>query len=126
MLELANFLCIAFKTSVLFVAVGLLSLVMARRSAALRHLLWLAALALAVLMPLAVLYLPSQALIALPGLPTRLMQAPDPSRALLASAGGAVRAGVTFVALDDVARFPLLNAQVDVPEPPACCKGVTR
>jgi beta-lactamase regulating signal transducer with metallopeptidase domain len=98
MLELANFLCIAFKTSVLFVAVGLLSLVMARRSATLRHLLWLAALALAVLMPLAVLYLPSQALIALPGLPTRLMQAPDPSRALLASAGGGVRAGVTFVA----------------------------
>jgi beta-lactamase regulating signal transducer with metallopeptidase domain len=98
-LEFASFASIAFKTSLLIAAVGLLSLVMARRSAAFRHLLWLAALALALLMPLAVLYLPSQALIALPaGLPTRLMEAPDLNHAFLASAGGAVRTGMTFVA----------------------------
>jgi peptidoglycan/xylan/chitin deacetylase (PgdA/CDA1 family) len=35
-------------------------------------------------------------------------------------------AGVTFVSLEDVVTLPLLNAQVQVPEPPACCGGVTR
>jgi peptidoglycan/xylan/chitin deacetylase (PgdA/CDA1 family) len=34
--------------------------------------------------------------------------------------------GVTFVALDDEEHFPMLNAQLEVPEPPACCGGVTR
>jgi peptidoglycan/xylan/chitin deacetylase (PgdA/CDA1 family) len=35
-------------------------------------------------------------------------------------------AGVLFVALDDEEHFPLLNAQLEVPPPPACCQGVTR
>ena len=30
-------------------------------------------------------------------------------------------AGVTFVRLDDVSVFPLINAAVNPPEPPACC-----
>jgi peptidoglycan/xylan/chitin deacetylase (PgdA/CDA1 family) len=35
-------------------------------------------------------------------------------------------AGMSFVALDDASVFPLLNGEVDPPEPPACCAGITR
>ncbi len=38
--------------------------------------------------------------------------------ALIAALRGA---GVTFVRLDDAAVFPLINAAVNSPEPPACC-----
>jgi peptidoglycan/xylan/chitin deacetylase (PgdA/CDA1 family) len=31
--------------------------------------------------------------------------------------------GATFVTLDDASAFPLINASVNVPEPPACCDG---
>lgn len=31
--------------------------------------------------------------------------------------------GATFVRLDDLALFPVLNANIDPPEPPACCDG---
>lgn len=33
-------------------------------------------------------------------------------------------AGATFVRLDDATLFPILNGNVDPPEPPACCDGV--
>jgi peptidoglycan/xylan/chitin deacetylase (PgdA/CDA1 family) len=33
-------------------------------------------------------------------------------------------AGATFVDLDDAALFPILNAEINPPEPPACCNGV--
>jgi beta-lactamase regulating signal transducer with metallopeptidase domain len=55
----------ALRTSLLIGATGLLSLALRRRSAAFRHLLWISALALSVLMPLAVLYLPSYTLVTL-------------------------------------------------------------
>jgi beta-lactamase regulating signal transducer with metallopeptidase domain len=58
---------IALKTSLLIVAAGLLSLTLRRQSAAFRHLLWTSALALSVLMPLAVLYLPSHSVATLSG-----------------------------------------------------------
>ncbi len=35
-----------------------------------------------------------------------------------------IAAGVTFVRLDDTAVFPQINAQVQTPQPPACCHGV--
>jgi beta-lactamase regulating signal transducer with metallopeptidase domain len=53
---------IALKTSLLIGAAGLLSLALRRQSAALRHLLWISALALSVLMPLGVFLLPSHAI----------------------------------------------------------------
>jgi beta-lactamase regulating signal transducer with metallopeptidase domain len=50
---------IALKTSLVIVATGLLSIAWRRQSAALRHALWTLALALCVLMPLVVLFVPS-------------------------------------------------------------------
>jgi peptidoglycan/xylan/chitin deacetylase (PgdA/CDA1 family) len=35
-------------------------------------------------------------------------------------------AGASFVTLDDASVFPLINAAVNVPEPPACCDGEVR
>lgn len=57
---------IALKTSLLIVAVGLIALLMARRSAAWRHFLWTSALALSLLMPIAVVYLPPYVQLSLP------------------------------------------------------------
>ena len=57
---------IALKTSLLIVAIGLLGLVMAKQSASWRHFLWTSALALSLLMPFAVAYLPSTVEVALP------------------------------------------------------------
>jgi beta-lactamase regulating signal transducer with metallopeptidase domain len=57
---------IALKTSLLVVAVGLIALLMARHSAAWRHLLWTSALALSLLIPLAVVFLPSYVQVPLP------------------------------------------------------------
>jgi beta-lactamase regulating signal transducer with metallopeptidase domain len=57
---------IAFKTSVLIALVGLVAWLMAKQSAAWRHSLWSAALALSLLMPVAVVYLPSWVQVPLP------------------------------------------------------------
>jgi len=57
---------IALKTTLLLVAVGLIALLMARQSAAWRHFLWASALALSLLMPIAVAYLPSYVQVSLP------------------------------------------------------------
>ena len=57
---------IVLKTSLLVVAIGLIALLMARQSAAWRHFLWTAALALSLLMPIAVVYLPSWVQVSLP------------------------------------------------------------
>ena len=57
---------IVLKTSLLVTAVGLVAMFMARHSAARRHFLWTCALALSLLMPMAVLYLPAGAQVSLP------------------------------------------------------------
>jgi len=57
---------IVLKTSLLIIVAGLLALALRRQSAALRHLVWTSALALSVLMPLAVLLLPTHSILALP------------------------------------------------------------
>ncbi len=57
---------IVLKASLLVIAIGLIALLMARQSAAWRHFLWTAALALSLLMPIAVVYLPSGVQVSLP------------------------------------------------------------
>ena len=57
---------IVLKTSLLVVAIGLIAFLMQRQSAAWRHFLWAAALALSLLMPIAVVYLPSWVEVSLP------------------------------------------------------------
>jgi beta-lactamase regulating signal transducer with metallopeptidase domain len=57
---------IASKTSLLLVAIGLIASLTARQSAARRHLLWTCALALSLLMPIAVISLPSYVHVTLP------------------------------------------------------------
>lgn len=57
---------IVLKTSLLVVAIGLIALFMAKQSAAWRHFLWTAALVLSLLMPIAVVYLPSWVQVSLP------------------------------------------------------------
>lgn len=57
---------IALKTSLLVLAIGMIAVAMARQSAAWRHFLWTCALALSLLLPFAVVYLPSYAHISLP------------------------------------------------------------
>ena len=57
---------IVLKTSLLVVAIGLVASLIARQSAALRHSLWATALALSLLMPFAVVYLPSWVQVAPP------------------------------------------------------------
>jgi len=66
MLDPVTVAAIALKTSLLLVVVGLIVSLMARHSAAWRHFLWTAALTLALLMPFAVVYLPSSIQISLP------------------------------------------------------------
>ncbi len=57
---------IVLKTSLLVVGIGLIALLMARRSAAWRHFLWTCALVLSLLMPIAVVNLPSGVQVSLP------------------------------------------------------------
>ncbi len=57
---------IALKASVLIAVAGLLAITLRRQSAAFSHLLWTSALALCVLMPFAVLLLPSHTWVTLP------------------------------------------------------------
>ena len=57
---------IVLKTSLLVVAIGLIALLTARQSAARRHFLWTSALVLSLLMPIAVVYLPSWVQVSLP------------------------------------------------------------
>src|SRR5262245_39244675 len=70
MFDLVTVAGIAFKTGIVVVAAGLLSIVVRRQSAAFSHVVWTAALTLCVLMPLAVLLLPANEVIALPSAPT--------------------------------------------------------
>ena len=57
---------IALKSSLLVVAISLIALLIARQSAARRHFLWTSALVLLLLMPVAVVYLPSWVQVPLP------------------------------------------------------------
>jgi len=70
MVDLMTVAGVVFKTSLVVVAAGLFSLALRRQSAAFSHVLWTAALALCVLMPLAVLLLPAHEVIALSSAPT--------------------------------------------------------
>ena len=63
MIELPSVAALALKTSVLFVVTGLACALLAHKSAAHRHFLWSAALALSLLLPLASAALPSWGLI---------------------------------------------------------------
>src|SRR5688500_4082180 len=65
---------IALKSSLLIAVAGLLSVALRRQSAAFSHLLWTSALALCVLMPFAVFFLPSHTLVTLP--PPALISSP--------------------------------------------------
>ena len=57
---------IAWKTSLLLVAIGLIASLTTKQSAARRHFLWTCALALSLLMPVAVVSLPSSVQVTLP------------------------------------------------------------
>jgi beta-lactamase regulating signal transducer with metallopeptidase domain len=70
---------IAIKTSLVVVAAGLLSATLRRQAAAFHHVVWAAALALCVLMPLAVLFLPSHDVVVLPAAQTQIVQSAAPS-----------------------------------------------
>jgi beta-lactamase regulating signal transducer with metallopeptidase domain len=70
MLDLVTVAGVLFKTGIVLVAAGLLSLVLRRQSAAFDHVLWTAALTLVVLMPLAVLLLPAHEVMAVASAPT--------------------------------------------------------
>lgn len=66
MLDPSTAIAIAWKTSLLLVAIGLIASLMARQSAAPRHFLWTCALLLSLLMPIAVVFLPSYVHVTLP------------------------------------------------------------
>lgn len=66
MLDPSTAAAIACKTSLLLVAIGLIAWLTARQSAAWRHLLWTCALTLSLLMPIAVVSLPSYVQVTLP------------------------------------------------------------
>jgi len=66
MVDPSTVAAIAWKTSLLLVAIGLIVSLTARQSAAWRHFLWTCALALALLMPIAVELLPSYVQVTLP------------------------------------------------------------
>ena len=70
MVDLMTVAGVVFKTSLVVVAAGLFSLALRRQSAAFGHVVWTSALALCVLMPAAILLLPSHSAIALPIAPT--------------------------------------------------------
>lgn len=63
MVDLATVAVIAAKTSLMIVVIGVASVVLAGKSAACRHFLWTSALALSLLMPFAIVFLPSVAVI---------------------------------------------------------------
>src|SRR5688572_1631582 len=91
---------IALKTSLLVVAIGLVALLMARQSAAWRHFLWTSTLVLSLLMPIAVMYLPSYVQVPL------LWEAAEPwSRDEPAS----VTAGAGNADAESETTFPRLN-----------------
>jgi beta-lactamase regulating signal transducer with metallopeptidase domain len=73
---------IALKTSLLIAVAGLLAISLRRQSAAFKHVLWTSALALCVLMPFAVLFLPSHTVATLQPIP------PSLAPSLPSSAGG--------------------------------------
>lgn len=79
----------ALKTGLLIAAVGVVVLLTAKRSAAWRHFLWTSALALSLLMPIAVVSVPSSLQLTLPGPAPRSSALSEP--ALLTA--GAHRAG---------------------------------
>ena len=79
MIELMTVAGIALKTSLVVVAAGLLSVALRRQSAAFHHALWTSALALCVLMPLAVLFLPSHDVVVLPAAQTKIVRSAAPS-----------------------------------------------
>ncbi|NJO13118.1 MAG: hypothetical protein HC872_06265 [Gammaproteobacteria bacterium] len=66
MLDPSTVAAIVLKTSLLVLVIGLFAVLMVRQSAAWRHFLWAAALALSLLMPTAVVYLPGWVSISLP------------------------------------------------------------
>lgn len=66
MLDPSTAAAIAWKTSLLLIATGLIGSLMARQSAARRHFLWTCALSLSLLMPIAVVSLPSYVHVPLP------------------------------------------------------------
>lgn len=79
MIEVMTVAGIALKTSLVVVAAGLLSFALRRQSAAFQHALWTSALALCVLMPLAVLFLPSHDVAVLPAAPTTIVRSAAPN-----------------------------------------------
>lgn len=70
---------IAIKTTLVIAAAGLLSFALRRQSAALHHAVWMSALALCALMPLAVLFLPSHDVAVLPAAQTTIVRSASPS-----------------------------------------------
>jgi beta-lactamase regulating signal transducer with metallopeptidase domain len=66
MLDPSTAAAIAWKTSFLLVAIGLIGSLTARQSAAWRHFLWTCALVLSLLMPVAIICLPSYVQVTLP------------------------------------------------------------
>jgi beta-lactamase regulating signal transducer with metallopeptidase domain len=66
MLDPSTATAIVWKTSLLLVAIGLIASLAARQSAARRHFLWTCALSLSLLMPIAVVLLPSYVHVTLP------------------------------------------------------------
>ena len=63
MFDVQVLLLIALKTGLLMSAAGIASITLARKSAAVRHMLWTAALALSLVMPIAIATIPSLAVV---------------------------------------------------------------
>ena len=74
---------IALKTSLVVAAAGLLSIALRRQSAAFRHALWMVALALCVVMPVAVIALPTHQVAALPAVHASDIRAVALNRSML-------------------------------------------
>ena len=66
MLDPSTAAAIAWKTSLLLLGVGLIAWLTAKHSAAWRHFLWTCALALSLVMPFAVMSLPSYVQVTVP------------------------------------------------------------
>lgn len=78
MFEPSTVLAIVLKTTLLIVGVGLIAQLMARQSAACRHVVWTAALALSLLLPFAVVSLPSYVQLSLPWEPAPVWVRAEP------------------------------------------------
>src|SRR5688500_19110291 len=74
---------VALKTSLVIVTAGLVSVALRRKSAAFHHALWTSALALCLLMPLAVLFLPSHDVVMLPAAQTKIVRSAAPSGSIV-------------------------------------------